>query len=58
MHTDWTAVPHASLGYHFLRVQVRTAGPGGLQKEKGPKLKTENGDQVEMTTYALVCQVH
>ena len=23
MHTELTAVPHAGLGYHFLRVQVR-----------------------------------
>ena len=39
--TDWTAVPHAGLGYHFLRVQVRTTAPGGLQKEKGPKAQVE-----------------
>ena len=23
MRTDWTAAPHAGLGYQFLRVQVR-----------------------------------
>ena len=37
MRTDLTAVPHAGLGYHFLRVQVGTNGSWGLQTEKGPK---------------------
>ena len=37
MHTELTAVPHAGLGYHFLRVQVRTIGSWGLQEEVGPK---------------------
>ena len=29
MRTDLTAVPHASLGYHFLRVQVKQNGGWG-----------------------------
>ena len=41
VRTDWTAVLHAGLGYHFLRVQVRTTGPGSLQKQKGPKAQVE-----------------
>ena len=41
MRTDVNAVPCAGLGYHVLTVQLRTAGPGGLQKEKGPKVQSE-----------------
>ena len=37
MHTDLIAVPHAGLGFHFLRVRVRTTEPRGLQEEIGPK---------------------
>ena len=33
MRTDLTAVPHAGLGYHFLRVHVRT--PGAWRSSKG-----------------------
>ena len=29
MHTELTAVPHAGLGYHFLRAPVRTIGSWG-----------------------------
>ena len=35
-------MPHAGLGYHFLRVQVRATDPGGLQKEKWPKAEEAN----------------
>ena len=43
MHTDVNAVvPHASLGYHFLRVQVRTIKAWGLQKEERPKAQETN----------------
>ena len=37
MHTELKAVPHAGLGFHFLRVRVRTTEPRGLQEEIGPK---------------------
>ena len=37
MRTDLIAVPHAGLGFHFLRVRVRTTEPRGLQEEIGPK---------------------
>ena len=37
MHTELTAVPHAGLGYHFLRVQVRTTGSWGSSKGSGAK---------------------
>ena len=36
LRAELNAVPHASLGYHFLR---EPTDPGGLQKEKGPKSK-------------------
>ena len=41
MRTDVNAVPHAGLGFHFLRVPVGNhLNPGGLQKEsKAQKLK-------------------
>ena len=38
MRTDLTAVPHAGLGYHFLRVQVRTPGSWRSSREKRAKL--------------------
>ena len=37
MHTELKAVPPAGLGFHFLRVRVRTTEPRGLQEEIGPK---------------------
>ena len=38
MRTDLTAVPHAGLGYHFLRVQVRTTGASGSSNGEGAKI--------------------
>ena len=62
MRTDVNAVPHTSLGYHFLRVQVRTIGAWRSSKGEGAKvgqkLKTERDEQVEMTSCVLVCRVH
>ena len=41
MRTELKAVPHAGLGYHFLRVQVRTTQAWGLQKEERSKAQVE-----------------
>ena len=50
MRTDVTAVPHAGLGYHFLRRPVRNHRILGVCKRKwGQKRKIENDDQVEVT---------
>ena len=56
-----TAVPHAGLGYHFLRVQVRTTDPEGLQKEKWPnaeetkrRSRVEQDDGGQCTSAALI----
>ena len=38
------AVPHAGLGFQFLRVHVRTTDPGGLQEEVGPKEKSTSDE--------------
>ena len=35
MHTELKAVPHASLGYQFLRVQVKPKGGWGVVKRNG-----------------------
>ena len=45
MRTDLTAVPHAGLGYHFLRVQVGNHwNLGVLKRRSGPKRKKSNDD--------------
>ena len=45
MRTDLTAVPHAGLGYHFLRVQVGNHWSlGVLKRRNGPKRKKPIGD--------------
>ena len=42
--TELKAVPHAGLGFQFLRVHVRTTDPGGLQEEVGPKEKNTSDE--------------
>ena len=43
LRTELNAVPHASLGYHFLRVQAKPkGGPEGSSKEVRPKAQVEN----------------
>ena len=37
MRTDVNAVPHAGLGFHFLRKPVGTIGSWGLEEEVRPK---------------------
>ena len=50
--TELIAVPHASLGFHFLRVSVGSHRILGVFKRKGgPKRKNEVGDQVEVTAF-------
>ena len=58
MRTDLTAVPHAGLGYQFLRIQVSKNhwGLGVFKRKWGPSLKSEGGDQGNMTTYAHICR--
>ena len=52
MHTELNAVPHAGLGYHFLRVQVRKPEkkwrPSNVQRSSKPKAPTitRQGDDV------------
>ena len=58
MHTDLTAVPHAGLGFHFLRTRIRTTGASGSSKRKnGQRLKTRSvrqGDGVPCVTAAAL----
>ena len=59
MRTDLIAVPHAGLGFHFLRVQVRKpkrrGGPssGGLKGFRWPATPKENTERADdkVTTY-------
>ena len=47
MRTDLIAVPHADLGFHFLRVPVRTIGAWRSSRGKGAKLASrERNDKV------------
>ena len=46
MHTELKAVPHAGLGFHFLRVPVGNQRILGVFKRKsGPKRKETNDDR-------------
>ena len=52
MRTELKAVPHAGLGFHFLRVPVGSHRILEVLKRKGgPKHKVEIGDQVEVTAF-------
>ena len=55
--TELKAVPHASLGYHFLRVQVRTTEAWGSSKGEESKVVSRNRDD-RLTTVAHNCGVH
>ena len=60
MRTDLTAVPHAGLGFHFLRVQVRKpkkeeeVHPAEVPKVSG---NTDRADD-KVTTCVQKSQVH
>ena len=46
MRTDLTAVPHAGLGFHFLRVHVRTTGSWGSSRgSRAQKQKKRTADE-------------
>ena len=66
VRTDLTAVPHASLGYHFLRVQVKPNGGWGSSNgseaqsastkstssdRQDDELKGINGHQLRLTMH-------
>ena len=54
--TELKAVPHASLGYHFLRVQVRATEAWGSSKGKESKVVSRDRDD-RLTTVAHNCGV-
>ena len=67
MRTDLIAVPHAGLGFQFLRVQVMkpkkgrggpsSGGPRGFRWPATPKENTDRADD-KVTTYVQKSQVH
>ena len=40
--TELKAVPHAGLGFHFLRIRIRTTGASGSSNGEGAKLVRRN----------------
>ena len=56
MRTELKAVPHASLGYHFLRVQVKPNGGWGSSRGTEAKVSSRRRSD-RVTTVVLVCRV-
>ena len=55
MRTDLTAVPHAGLGFQFLRVHWYTyepLDPGGLQEEVRPKKEEDRSTNRQVDVVA------
>ena len=47
MRTDVHAVPHAGLGFHFLRIRIRTTGAlGSSNGERAKLIRRNRSDRV------------
>ena len=58
MRTDLIAVPHAGLGFHFLRVQVgKSKEEEEVHPAEVPKLINDRADD-RVTTYVQKSQIH